>query len=119
VTGEEVGLKKPDPAAYLQVLDGLGLTPGEWVAFEDSRNGLLAAKAAGLPVVLTPNLYTEDEDLREGDCVVSDLGELEHSLRHIRGWKPAADVINLACGDIAGALHLQRFCHSKLFLSQS
>jgi HAD superfamily hydrolase (TIGR01509 family) len=96
VTGEDVGRKKPDPAAYLQVLDRLGLTPGECVAFEDSRNGLLAAKTAGLPVVLTPSVYTQDEDLREGDCVVSDLGELGHPLRHIRGWKPADYVIDLA-----------------------
>jgi HAD superfamily hydrolase (TIGR01509 family) len=99
VTGEDVGRKKPDPAAYLQVLDRLGLTPGECVAFEDSRNGLLAAKAAGLPVVLTPSLYTQDEDLREGDCVVSDLGELGHPLRHISGWKPADDVIDLAAAE--------------------
>lgn len=96
VTGEDVSRKKPDPAAYLQVLDRLGLTPSECVAFEDSRNGLLAANAAGLPVVLTPSLYTEDEDHREGDCVVSDLGELGRPLRHISGWKPAGDVIDLA-----------------------
>ena len=96
VTGEDVSWKKPDPAAYLQVLHRLGLTPSECVAFEDSRNGLLAANAAGLPVVLTPSLYTEDEDHREGDCVVSDLGELGRPLRHISGWKPAGDVIDLA-----------------------
>lgn len=96
VTGEDVSRKKPDPEAYLQVLDRLGLMPSECLAFEDSRNGLLAAKAAGLSVVITPSLYTQDEDLREGDCVVSDLGELGRPLRHVDGWKPAGDVIGLA-----------------------
>ncbi|YCI06317.1 HAD-IA family hydrolase (plasmid) [Ensifer sp. D2-11] len=96
VTGEDVSRKKPDPAAYLQVLDRLNLAPSECVAFEDSRNGLLAAKAAGLPVIVTPSLYTQDEELGEGDCVVSDLGELGRPLRHISGWKPAGDVIDVA-----------------------
>jgi beta-phosphoglucomutase-like phosphatase (HAD superfamily) len=73
--GEDVSRKKPDPAAYLQVLGLLGLEPGECVAFEDSRNGLLAAKAAGLTVVLTPSIYTEHENHAGADCVVSDLGE--------------------------------------------
>ncbi len=95
VTGEDVSRKKPDPSAYLQVLGLLGLAPSECVAFEDSLNGLLAAKAAGLPVVLTPSIYTEHENFTGADCVVADLGELGRPLRHIAGWRPKADLIDV------------------------
>jgi HAD superfamily hydrolase (TIGR01509 family) len=95
VTGENVSRKKPDPSVYLQVLGLLGLAPSACVAFEDSLNGLLAAKAAGLPVVLTPSIYTEHEDHTGADCVVSDLGEPGRPLRHIAGWMPKAGVIDV------------------------
>ncbi len=42
---------------------------------EDSRNGLLAAVAAGLRCVVTVSGYTEDEDHREAVMVVSSLGD--------------------------------------------
>ncbi|WP_394886060.1 HAD-IA family hydrolase (plasmid) [Mesorhizobium sp. AaZ16] len=95
VTGEDVSRKKPDPSAYLQVLGLLGLAPSECVAFEDSLNGLVAAKTAGLPVVLTPSIYTEHENFTGADCVVSDLGEPGRPLRHIAGWRPKADLIDV------------------------
>ena len=42
---------------------------------EDSRNGVLAAKAAGLRSIATTNIYTENEDLSDADIVVTSLGE--------------------------------------------
>jgi beta-phosphoglucomutase-like phosphatase (HAD superfamily) len=42
---------------------------------EDSRNGVLAAKEAGMYVVATTNIYTENENLCEADIVVTCLGE--------------------------------------------
>ena len=42
---------------------------------EDSRNGLLAADAAGLRCVMTVNGYTEDEAMSESVLVVSSLGD--------------------------------------------
>jgi len=42
---------------------------------EDSRNGVLAAKAAGMYVVATTNVYTEKEDLSDADIIVSCLGD--------------------------------------------
>jgi HAD superfamily hydrolase (TIGR01509 family) len=95
VAGEDVCRKKPDPSAYLRVLELLSLSPGECVVFEDSRNGLLAAKAAGLPVVVTPSVYAENENHEEADCVVSDLGEPGQPLRHIAGWRPDGGVIDV------------------------
>ena len=56
VCGEDVSAKKPDPEAYVRALARLGLAPGEALAFEDTRNGLLAAKGAGLRCVVTPSV---------------------------------------------------------------
>ena len=60
--GDEVAQKKPSPDVYLLALDRLGVAPCAALAFEDSRNGLRAAMAAGLATVVTPSRYTDDED---------------------------------------------------------
>lgn len=73
--GDIVPAKKPDPAIYLYTVAELGLDPTDTVVVEDSRNGLLAAVGAGLPVVVTVNGYTRDEGFDEARLVVSDLGD--------------------------------------------
>jgi beta-phosphoglucomutase-like phosphatase (HAD superfamily) len=42
---------------------------------EDSRNGILAAKAAGLRALATTNIYTENEDLSDASIIVTSLGD--------------------------------------------
>jgi len=75
LAGDVVKKKKPDPEIYLLALKKGGLKAEECVVAEDSRNGLLAAKAAGMNVVVTTNHYTEKEDLREADIIVTCLGD--------------------------------------------
>lgn len=62
VCGEDVARKKPDPEAYTLALTRLARGADACVAVEDSRNGLLAARAAGLPTAIVRSLYTRDED---------------------------------------------------------
>ncbi|MHB0961206.1 MAG: HAD-IA family hydrolase [Pirellulaceae bacterium] len=75
LAGDVVPAKKPDPAIYLLALERSGLKPNQCVVFEDSHIGALAAKAAGMHVIATTNLYTAHEDLSMADVVVSCLGE--------------------------------------------
>lgn len=75
LAGDVVSKKKPDPEIYNLVLKTLNLKAKECVVVEDSCNGLLAAKAANMPCVVTTNGYTESEDTSEGDLVVPELGE--------------------------------------------
>jgi HAD superfamily hydrolase (TIGR01509 family) len=75
LAGDIVSKKKPDPAIYLLALEKTGLKPEECIVIEDSRNGVLSAKKAGMYIVATTNIYTEDEDLSEADIVVTRLGE--------------------------------------------
>lgn len=48
VIGEELARSKPDPLPYATALERLGRPAGRAVAFEDSRSGIAAARAAGL-----------------------------------------------------------------------
>lgn len=76
LAGDIVSKKKPDPEIYNLALDKTGFKPEECIVIEDSRNGVLAAKAAGIHVVATTNHYTENEDLTPADIIVSCLGDV-------------------------------------------
>ena len=67
---------KPQPALYLEALGALGLQPDEAIAFEDSLNGIRAAKAAGIFCVAVPNPITETFALDEADLLLDSLEEL-------------------------------------------
>ena len=75
LAGDVVKKKKPNPEIYLLALKKGGLKAEECIVVEDSRNGLLAAKAAGMNVVVTTNHYTEKEDLKDADIIVTCLGD--------------------------------------------
>ena len=73
--GDCVAKKKPDPEIYELAKTSLKLPVEHCVVIEDSRNGLLAAKGAGLPTLITTSTYTVDEDFTEADRVVPELGD--------------------------------------------
>lgn len=73
--GDQVPEKKPAPDIYNLVLAALGLLAAACVAFEDSSNGVLAAKAAGLYTVVTPTLWTAAQDFSDADLVLHSLGD--------------------------------------------
>jgi HAD superfamily hydrolase (TIGR01509 family) len=77
ISGEDVPLKKPAPHAYLRVLEMLALRPDQCLAFEDSRNGLVSATAAGLPTIVTPSLYTRHETFEGAAMILSDLSAFD------------------------------------------
>lgn len=78
-TGEDVSTKKPDPEVYHLVLADLGLPAQDCLCFEDSRNGLVAANAAGLPTIVTPSLYSAEDDFTGAALIVDgiDLSALQ------------------------------------------
>jgi HAD superfamily hydrolase (TIGR01509 family) len=75
LAGDIVSRKKPDPEIYTLTLKRLGLRGCDCVVVEDSRNGLLAAKAAGTACVITISGYTGAEDFSEADAVYPELGD--------------------------------------------
>jgi beta-phosphoglucomutase-like phosphatase (HAD superfamily) len=67
---------KPRPLLYVEALEALGLEPHEAIAFEDSPNGVRAAKAAGVVCVAIPNPATATLALDEADLVLESLAEV-------------------------------------------
>ncbi len=56
VDGNMVSESKPNPKVFLQCADSLNLKPEECVVFEDSKNGVIAAKKGGFVTYLIGNI---------------------------------------------------------------
>ncbi len=73
--GDIVPAKKPAPDIYEFVLKELSLAPEACIAFEDSENGILASRGAGLQTIITVNGYTHDHDFTGATIVLDTMGE--------------------------------------------
>jgi putative hydrolase of the HAD superfamily len=67
------GVGKPAPDVYLRACADLGADANCSVALEDSAHGVVAAKAAGMPVVAVPGRITVHNDFSHADVVVESL----------------------------------------------
>lgn len=72
-TREDVDNAKPFPDLYRSVLACLGVEPRNTVAFEDSPNGALAARRAGMYCVIVPNPVTAGLEFGEHDLRLESL----------------------------------------------
>ncbi len=75
-TCDDVTRAKPNPDLYQAVLEDLALTPDQAIALEDSPNGILAAKRAGLFCVAVPNYLTSQLSLERADLRLDSLADL-------------------------------------------
>jgi HAD superfamily hydrolase (TIGR01509 family) len=71
---------KPHPMPYLVTASELGLAPSACLVFEDSFNGCVSAKAAGMTVVAVPDASARG-DARFGvaDAVLASLSQLDEA----------------------------------------
>ena len=83
--GDIVPAKKPAPDIYKYALSKMQILASNSIVIEDSDNGLIAAKLAGLKTVVTVNNYTEKQDFKQADLVVSDLGEPDRPCQILQG----------------------------------
>lgn len=75
-TADDVARTKPDPALFLSAAACLGAPPEACLVLEDSPNGILAARAAGCPVVAVPGPLTRQIPLPPADLVLPALDAL-------------------------------------------
>jgi HAD superfamily hydrolase (TIGR01509 family) len=73
---DEVAHPKPEPDLFVAVADCLGVRPDETIAIEDSPNGVMAAKRAGMTCVAIPNSITARLDLSHADLVLTSLADV-------------------------------------------
>lgn len=85
LAGDIVTKKKPDPEIYLLALQKTGLPGNEVFVVEDSENGLIAGKAAGIKVLVTVNEYTKNENMTGADAVVTSLGNENEMAQALTG----------------------------------
>jgi phosphoglycolate phosphatase len=76
--GDSFARKKPDPMPLVEACKALGTAPSRTLMVGDSRNDVLAARAAGCPVVLVRYGYNHGEpaETAGADRVIDSLVEL-------------------------------------------
>lgn len=83
--GDVVPAKKPAGDIYHYALDAMKLEPEQCLAFEDSRNGILATQDADLTTLITVNGYTHDDDFSGAALVLDNLGEPDEPFNVLAG----------------------------------
>lgn len=77
VSSSEIGKSKPEPDVFLHAAKLLGLAPENCLVFEDSKNGIKAAKAAGMVCIAYSGGNSGHQDQTQADHRISDFNELD------------------------------------------
>jgi HAD superfamily hydrolase (TIGR01509 family) len=97
---EYVRVTKPDPSIYRVALEALQVTREQAITFEDSPNGVQAAKAAGLFCIAVPTPLTAGLPLDQADMRMASLADmrLEKLLEEVEALRRAPTQVGL--GDL-------------------
>lgn len=77
ISGEEVQNGKPAPDIYIEAAKKLGVLSKECIVIEDSKNGVLASKSAGMKCIGFQNVNSGNQDLSKADVVVKSIPEIK------------------------------------------
>ncbi|MEK7517373.1 MAG: HAD family phosphatase [Patescibacteria group bacterium] len=77
VTAQDVNKGKPYPEIYLKTAGKLKVDPNDCVVFEDSIQGVMAAKKAGMKVIAITTTHTKIE-LKQADKVIKSFTEVDY-----------------------------------------
>ncbi|MCX5849949.1 MAG: HAD family phosphatase [Deltaproteobacteria bacterium] len=76
VSGENIEKSKPEPDIFLRAAELLQVNPEECIVIEDSKNGVLAAKKAGMKCIGYKNINSGNQDLSKADIIVDKIQEI-------------------------------------------
>lgn len=95
--GDVVPAKKPAPDIYQWAMQQMQLQPSECIAFEDSENGVISVKDAGIRAILvTTNHFTENHDFNGATTVIDQFGEPGCPLHNIEGVEVDGGSVDMA-----------------------
>jgi len=77
VSSQEAGKSKPEPDVFLLAAEKLGVDPKNCLVIEDSKNGIKAAKAAGMRCVAYHSPAVDPRNQKEADAVIKSYSQLE------------------------------------------
>lgn len=80
VSGKNCKRGKPFPDVFLKAAEELHCAPEECLVIEDSTNGVLAAKAAGMACIGFANPAFASQNIHEADYIVSDFKDVTGKL---------------------------------------
>jgi HAD superfamily hydrolase (TIGR01509 family) len=84
ITGDEVEMGKPAPDIYFEAARRLDAEPADCVVCEDSEAGARAASAAGMRVILVPDIQPPSDAAREAATAV--VSSLHDALPLLTSW---------------------------------
>lgn len=77
ISAEDVKFAKPDPEIFVIAADRLGIAAADGLVLEDSKNGILAAEGAGVPVVMVPDIVPPTAEIKgKTEAVLPTLHEV-------------------------------------------
>jgi HAD superfamily hydrolase (TIGR01509 family) len=77
ISGNDLPESKPNPEIYLRTAQNLNLDPATCVVLEDTKNGVLAAKRAGMQCIGYRNPNSGNQDLSKADRIIDHVGDLQ------------------------------------------
>ena len=85
IGGDDLPVKKPDAGPLLHAAAAFGIAPARLLMVGDSANDVLAARAAGCPVLVVPHGYREGARVQDlgADGIVSSLAAVVDRVLHI------------------------------------
>lgn len=79
ISGTTVAQSKPAPDIFLKAAKELGVQTNECIIIEDSYNGLIAGKSAGIPVIGFANPNSGNQNLSDACIIIEGFDEVDYS----------------------------------------
>ncbi|AJR03916.1 HAD family hydrolase [Siansivirga zeaxanthinifaciens] len=79
LSGAELKASKPHPEIFIKAAEASGFKTEECIVIEDSTNGIIAAKSAGIFCVGYDSFHSKNQDYSKADLVVKDFSEIHYN----------------------------------------
>ena len=79
ISGADLKASKPHPEIFINAAKAARVSPTECFVIEDSTNGIMAAKAAGIYCIGYDSKHSKNQDYSQADLVIQDFNEVKYN----------------------------------------